>query len=267
MDSPLSLPLVLLEAWYRWGVAIGLAVTLVTACWIFYDSQRRGVQARIWRLISLVCAMAVAPSAVLFLFPDLVFGLGDAPFLIGYMGALATLTSAIGLILYTAGVGVVEEPMAGELQEDPLPLPPPTPADATEPVARVGSPVGNGAPITEPDAGPPTVFSPATVVNAPEPPLAWLVVMSGPHAGREYRLTALTDIGRDSRYNDISINDPAMSRQHARVRLEGKTFVIYDLASVNGVYVNNQPERRRLLEHGDRITLGQTLFGFMQVRE
>ncbi len=259
MDASFSLSLLLLQAWYRWGVVIGLAVTLVTACWIFYDSQRREVQARIWRLISLVCAMAVAPSAVLFLFPDLIFGLGDAPFLLGYIGALATLTSAIGLILYTAGVGVVEEPIAEALEEDPLPLP--APADVTQPAAGASATVGNGAVTPE------SITPLPAAISEPDPPLAWLVVMSGPDAGREYRLTALTDIGRDSRYNDISINDPAMSRQHARVRLEGKTFVIYDLASVNGVYVNNQPERRRLLVHGDRITLGQTLFGFMQVRE
>ncbi|NOX62102.1 MAG: FHA domain-containing protein [Chloroflexi bacterium] len=264
MDPSLSLPLILIDAWFRWGIAIGMAITLVAACWIFFDSQRRSLQAGVWRVISLVCAMVVAPSAVLFLFPELASGMGNMPLLLGYLGALATLISTISLILYTAGVGVVEGPLVGVLEEDPLPLPPPadstTATNQTPPApminGRVSASSTTSGPITPPSAAP-----------SPTPPLAWLVVMSGRFAGKEYRLGALTDIGRDSRYNDISIDDPAMSRQHARIRFESEGFVLYDLASVNGVYVNNRIEQRRRLEHGDRIIMGQTLFGFMLVRE
>jgi pSer/pThr/pTyr-binding forkhead associated (FHA) protein len=97
--------------------------------------------------------------------------------------------------------------------------------------------------------------------------LAWLVVMNGPRAGKEFRLDVLTDIGRDSRYNPASVEDPTMSRQHARVRLEKEGFVIYDLASANGLLVNGQKEQRCKLANGDRITIGQTVFGFMIVAE
>lgn len=111
----------------------------------------------------------------------------------------------------------------------------------------------------------------STRILQPEPaqplPLAWLVVLNGHRAGKEFRLDLLTDIGRDSRYNPASVEDPTMSRQHARVRLEKEGFIIYDLASANGVLVNGQKEQRRKLENGDRITIGQTVFGFMLVAE
>lgn len=276
--------------WYRWGVAPGLAVTLVTTLWIFYDSQRRELSAPLWRTLSLVSALVVAPGAVLSLFPALAVGVGDLPILLAYFGIFATLVSLVVLVLYAAGVGVsplppvAEQPYSEALTEaSPVEtsptIPPPT-------ITRV-TPASPSAPpplSRRPDAAPlaPTQvmgsqtidLSPVddrTRVLLPEAtqplPLAWLVVMNGHRAGKEFRLDMLTDIGRDSRYNPASVEDPTMSRQHARVRLEKEGFVIYDLASANGVLVNGQKEQRCRLVNGDRITIGQTVFGFMIVAE
>ncbi len=97
--------------------------------------------------------------------------------------------------------------------------------------------------------------------------MAWFVVPSGPRAGKEYRLGEITNIGRDAMQNDIDIDDSAISRQHARVKLEGGQFVLYDLASANGTFVNDELIQKRLLVNGDRIKIGETDIVFMQVKE
>jgi hypothetical protein len=67
-----------------------------------------------------------------------------------------------------------------------------------------------------------------------------LVMHSGPLAGRAFPMekTELF-IGRDLS-NDIVINDPEVSRRHARMFLQGSNFVIEDLGSTNGTAVNGQ---------------------------
>jgi hypothetical protein len=260
----------LVLAWYRWGVAVGLAVTVVTTLWIFFDSQRRQVTATVWRMLSLLAALVVVPGAVLSLAPDLAVTLGRLPVVLAFLGFLAVAVAVLCLLLYTFGIGVSSAPadlLASE--QEPLftpvaaaPAPPPPPPTVTPP------------PISQPHTQVVDLSRPLddrTRMLSPLPerplPLAWLVVMNGPWAGKVFRLQELNDIGRDSRYNTIAVEDPTMSRQHARMRLEKEGFVIYDLASANGVWVNGQKEQRRRLQNGDRITLGQTVFGFMQVRE
>ncbi len=260
----------LVLAWYRWGVAVGLAVTVVTTLWIFFDSQRRQVTATIWRALSLLAALVVVPGAVLSLAPDLALALGRFPVVLALFGCFAVVVAILCLLLYTFGIGVSVVPAALLASEqEPLfstvasaSVPPPPPATVTPP------------PISQPHTQVVDLsrtLDDRTRLLSPLPerplPLAWLVVMNGPRAGKVFRLQELNDIGRDSRYNTVSVEDPTMSRQHARIRLEKEGFVIYDLASANGVLVNGQKEQRRRLENGDRITLGQTVFGFMQVRE
>jgi hypothetical protein len=67
-----------------------------------------------------------------------------------------------------------------------------------------------------------------------------LVMHAGPLAGRAFPLEK-TEIfvGRDLT-NDIVINDPEVSRRHARLFLQGNNFVIEDLGSTNGTAVNGQ---------------------------
>lgn len=66
-------------------------------------------------------------------------------------------------------------------------------------------------------------------------------------------------IGRDDGV-DIVIATPAVSRRHARVMLEGDGYIIEDLGSSNGTFVNgDRLIGRRKLQHGDEVRLGQAI--------
>ena len=109
--------------------------------------------------------------------------------------------------------------------------------------------------------------SPSTILLTEDTPvLAWLIILNGPRRGQLYRIHRQgTTIGR-ARDNDIVLEDETVSRHHARLLVEsgiGRPQVyIQDLSSVNGVLVNGERIVRRLLEDGDRVTIGETQFVF-----
>ncbi len=93
------------------------------------------------------------------------------------------------------------------------------------------------------------------------------MVESGPHklilsngSPQEFELTrAETVIGRDPGV-DLTIPSPAVSRRHARLVREGNGYVLEDLGSSNGTYLNDQKiTGRRALKAGDQIRLGQAV--------
>lgn len=66
-------------------------------------------------------------------------------------------------------------------------------------------------------------------------------------------------IGRIQSINDICINDPSVSRQHAHVKRKDDNYTIYDLKSLNGVILNGKRVSRARLKHGDKIKLGNVI--------
>ncbi|HEC23131.1 MAG TPA: FHA domain-containing protein [Chloroflexi bacterium] len=88
-----------------------------------------------------------------------------------------------------------------------------------------------------------------------------LIVRRGPQPNQQYELTRDTvTLGRDIT-NDIVINDPEVSRHHARLlRMASGGYSIEDLRSTNGTFVNRQritgPHQ---LSNGDLIGLGETV--------
>ena len=95
--------------------------------------------------------------------------------------------------------------------------------------------------------------------------MGWLMIEKGPRAGQEFRLQEVTTIGR-SGDNDIIIDDPSVSRQHAKVRLEGQTFTIFDLGATNPTQVNGQEIGKHQLIDGDRVEIGDAMLVFKQVQ-
>jgi hypothetical protein len=98
-------------------------------------------------------------------------------------------------------------------------------------------------------------------------PAYQLVLRSGPTPGTVFSLEkANMFIGRDLG-NDIVINDAEVSRRHARLVMQGDSYVIEDLGSTNGTSVNGQRlTGPRLLKSGDAVTFGEKLnLAFEQV--
>ena len=96
-----------------------------------------------------------------------------------------------------------------------------------------------------------------------------LGMRSGPSSGKEYILEkSELFVGRDLN-NDIVINDPEVSRRHARFFLQGTFYVLEDLGSTNGTFINGQRLAAPYpLRPGDVITFGERIdVGFDQVVE
>jgi hypothetical protein len=74
-----------------------------------------------------------------------------------------------------------------------------------------------------------------------------------------------TVIGRSSECQ-LTIEDPLVSRQHARILLEGDEARVEDLGSRNGVKLNGQPVAKpTLLKDGDRLRIGTQELVFCRV--
>jgi hypothetical protein len=94
------------------------------------------------------------------------------------------------------------------------------------------------------------------------PPTAYLVLLVEGRASHSFPLRREVGLGREHD-NAIVVADRKVSRHHARLTPIDKTFIISDLGSANGTYVNGvriaQPTR---LKEKDKIGVGDTLFWF-----
>jgi hypothetical protein len=95
----------------------------------------------------------------------------------------------------------------------------------------------------------------------PPPPPETLVQLG---TDREWKLESEeVGLGRSSS-NTIVIDDPNVSRAHARMVKRGEDWWIVDLGSTNGTLVNNSAVKERRLTPGDRITIGGSEFEFRE---
>jgi len=71
--------------------------------------------------------------------------------------------------------------------------------------------------------------------------MSWyLVASSGPSSGVAFQLVGpRIAIGRAAD-NDIVVDDDMVSRHHARLEMQGDTYILTDLDSANGTWVNNR---------------------------
>jgi len=63
--------------------------------------------------------------------------------------------------------------------------------------------------------------------------------------------------------NTIPIDNLAVSGHHARIDLAGSDYILTDLQSTNGTFVNNQKVVSHKLSHGDMILIGKHVIFFM----
>ncbi|HMC30506.1 MAG TPA: FHA domain-containing protein [Candidatus Angelobacter sp.] len=81
---------------------------------------------------------------------------------------------------------------------------------------------------------------------------------------KEVPLTqASTTIGRLPD-NNVQIDNLAVSGHHARISWEQGQYIVEDLGSLNGTYVNNERVGKAALKHGDQVKIGKHLVEFKQ---
>src|SRR3954451_17323038 len=65
-----------------------------------------------------------------------------------------------------------------------------------------------------------------------------------------------TTLGRRP-YNDIVIDNLAVSGEHAVLQMNGADVFIEDLNSTNGTYINGKAAKKQLLNHNDTVEIGK----------
>jgi serine phosphatase RsbU (regulator of sigma subunit)/pSer/pThr/pTyr-binding forkhead associated (FHA) protein len=88
-----------------------------------------------------------------------------------------------------------------------------------------------------------------------------LIALDGKLCGRRICFDQQCLIGR-APSNHFVLEDGRVSRQHAHISTEGPNYVLYDLNSVNGTYVNGDPINRCVLRPGDIVSFGGLSFRF-----
>lgn len=87
-----------------------------------------------------------------------------------------------------------------------------------------------------------------------------LIVAGGPDKGRIYELFDDREVVLGREGADIQLNDPKVSRRHARLWSEGGRWYVLDLESRHGTHRNHQPiDEVQPLKDGDYIQVGRTV--------
>jgi pSer/pThr/pTyr-binding forkhead associated (FHA) protein len=86
------------------------------------------------------------------------------------------------------------------------------------------------------------------------------VMRSGPNTGKVYPLEVPEIfLGREAS-NGVAINDGEISRKHAKLSLQGSTYMIQDLGSTNGTFINGQRIiGTQVLNPGDTVSFGENI--------
>lgn len=92
--------------------------------------------------------------------------------------------------------------------------------------------------------------------------MAQISIIEGKNKGEIYNLNGEEIfIGRENS-NQIVLNDSSVSRRHCSIKIFDKQFIINDLQSLNGISVNEKNIQNKLLNDGDKITIGDFVFLF-----
>ena len=96
-----------------------------------------------------------------------------------------------------------------------------------------------------------------SAIEAGDGDRAMIFIHRGPAKGSRFLLTNDgVSIGR-SPESSIFLDDITVSRKHARIEKSGATFLVKDLGSLNGTYLNDESVSDGALVTGDEIQIGK----------
>ncbi len=258
------------------GLVLATVASCVAAClgtiWIFYDSGKRDDQATVTKTLSvMVSVLALAGAFVLV--PA--FGRSLGPAIVNMLAQLGVVAGVVALIT-VAAYAMRRSPSQVTC---PSCFKPNDPSWTRCPYCGYpdqmadGEAEGNSAetrPAAQPETSP-LQSSPSsdTIIDPPSghfpDRIAWLTALTGPQVGRDFRLASENRIGRDHD-REIVLTEANVSGRHAKLWLEGGAFVIQDMASRNGTWVNGTKiEKKWVLGDKDRLRIGSTEFVFVDV--
>jgi hypothetical protein len=88
------------------------------------------------------------------------------------------------------------------------------------------------------------------------------VVIKGPSIGEKFFIEKpIFNIGR-SADSDVLLDDITVSRKHAVIKKIDNKYILTDLGSLNGSYVNGEIANEINLNNGDKIQIGKYVFLF-----
>lgn len=96
----------------------------------------------------------------------------------------------------------------------------------------------------------------------PRPVVGWIVAQNGNHRGQDFRLFDGKNVLGTAADCDIVITDPYLSAKHCTIRHEEGNFVLIDLDSTNGTFVNQKRVSKMELIDNDTVRFGRTEFKF-----
>ena len=92
-----------------------------------------------------------------------------------------------------------------------------------------------------------------------------LVCLTGKTKGEAYLIVGSRVVLGRSDKADIRVLDIKSSREHCEIAKVGRDFILTDLGSQNGVIVNDLKVRQHVLNEGDKVIIGQTVYKFDQI--
>lgn len=96
------------------------------------------------------------------------------------------------------------------------------------------------------------------------PVVGWFVAMNGDQKGEDFRVRDGQNTLGSAPESDIAIRDRTVSAHHASIRHKDQKFVLTDLDSSNGTFLNDGPEpvARQELKDNDTVRVGEVILKF-----
>jgi FHA domain len=140
------------------------------------------------------------------------------------------------------------------------PVPPKFP-----PMSAPFQPASGGGRPSEAPVTPPTSGSTVLIQRGPKMKVLGMLVDKKQTSRRFDIGKPAVTIGR-APGNDLIVDHPTVSRQHATIKLEGEAFRLFDLGSANGTFVNDQRVRDPIaLEDGMTVRFGEAEYVFKRI--
>jgi hypothetical protein len=92
--------------------------------------------------------------------------------------------------------------------------------------------------------------------------VGWIVAQTGNHRGMDFRLFEGKNVVGTAANCDIVVTDAYLSARHCTIRYDNGNFVVIDLDSRNGTYVNSKKISKYDLIDNDTVRLGKSEFKF-----